>query len=120
MWPAGLGEQLPGLLSGLQRPTGRCPTRRPGDPQFSSSAHQARGRAWILCGAGSLSVPWCLCPRCKWRVQVCAGSAPRGHPCVTRKGIVLFLPLEGSTGNLEESRHAEVSVQEEDDGSVWQ
>lgn len=68
LWLVGLGG---GSLAHAGRPprrrAGRRPARRPGDPSFSFSAHQARGRAWILCraGLGPLVPRAVLCPRCK-------------------------------------------------------
>lgn len=67
LWLAGLGAAPRPTLGGPPGRAGRRPARRPGDPLFSSRAHQARGRAWILCSAGlGPSVPRAvLCPRCK-------------------------------------------------------
>lgn len=45
--------------------------------------------------------------------------AVSGQRAAGKGSVALSLPLEGSTGNLEASRHAEVVVQEEN-GSIWQ
>lgn len=104
-----------------------------GDPSSVSSIQQAKGKGLDSPQSWATSYPDLLCVLV---ARTCSGVL--GQPFsgivlfedrqeqlsrqgVTGKGsIALFLFLEGSTGNLKESRHADVLVQEENDGWVWQ
>lgn len=104
-----------------------------GDPLFASRVQQAKGKDPDSPQSWAVLYPDLLCVLV---ARTCSGVL--GQPLtgimlfedrqerlssqgVTGKGsVALFLFLEGSTGNLKESRHADVLVQEENDGSVWQ
>lgn len=107
-----------------------------GTPRSRLAYSRLRGRAQTLCRARLRPTPTGFVSSLQKLVQECCLSPSRtscspGKPravfsCtissegVTGKGsIALFLFLEGSKGNLKESRHAEVLVREENDGSVW-